>query len=350
MARRAHGELARPDRHRTCRPPPEVARWSIGGRSSPPGVMRPWKPCLAPRMTLHAAAGMVPLVIRAKMAAGVAHAVPWGTSLDGLLASEIRENMKAVSRDAGTDYPPYRIDTVPEDLELPLARCPDGADRWHWAATFAYLEDEVPGPHVQYWSARPDQQALSQMAVELPSQVSERQGRYRSRVMPLPLTVCRTLVWRAVGDPAAVAALLEPIISIGKKCGSGHGHVLSWELIEHPAADSWAFAHLHPDGSLGRTIPAVCLHDGEKVRVGGKGWMGLRRRTCTHPVAHRCYYQRPDLNSEVNLVRPPPRPSPMRNGTGLPSGNRRPTAKGWLSAVCLHSCSHCCEQECKHVG
>ncbi|MDV7087305.1 hypothetical protein [Rhodococcus opacus] len=80
-------------------------------------------------MTLHAAAGTVPLVIRAKMAAGVAHAVPWGTSLDGLLASEIRENMKAVSRDAGTDYPPYRIDTVPEDLQLPLARCPgDVAD------------------------------------------------------------------------------------------------------------------------------------------------------------------------------------------------------------------------------
>ncbi|MDF3311561.1 hypothetical protein P3H15_42035 [Rhodococcus sp. T2V] len=228
-------------------------------------------------MTLHTAAGTVPLVIRARMAAGVAHGVPWGISLDGLLASEIRENTKAAAREVGTDYEPYSPDTVPEDLELPLARCPgDGGDRWHWAATFAFPEDEAPGPHVQYWSARPDQQALGQISAELPALVSERQGRYRSRVMPLPLTVCRHLVWRAVGHRAAITELLTPIVSIGKKRGAGHGHILSWEITEHPASDLWEFAHLHPDGTLGRTAPPACLHEHGHVPTGGEGRMGLR--------------------------------------------------------------------------
>ncbi|MDV7246390.1 MULTISPECIES: hypothetical protein [Rhodococcus] len=228
-------------------------------------------------MTVQIAEGMVPLVIRAKLAAGVAHGVPWGISLDGLLASEIRENTKAAAREAGTDYPPYSLDTVPEDLDLPLARCTTGGDEhWHWAATFAYPEDEVPGPHVQYWSARPDQQALAHMSAALPALVSERQGRYRSRVMPLPLTICRNLVWRAVGDPAAVAELLAPIVSIGKKRGAGHGHVLSWTVDEHSDGGRWEFAHLHPDGSLGRTVPTACLRDHGEMRTGGEGPMGLR--------------------------------------------------------------------------
>ncbi|MDV6247033.1 hypothetical protein [Rhodococcus opacus] len=228
-------------------------------------------------MILEVSAGMMPLVVRARMAAGVAHGVPWGISLDGILASELRENAKAVARAAGTDYTPYSLDTVPEDLDLPLARCTgDGAGGWHWAATFAYPENEVPGPHVQYWSARPDQHALDQMAADLPALVSERQGRYRSRVMPLPLTVCRHLVWRAVGDPGAVAELLAPIVSIGKKRGAGHGHVLSWTVDEQSDGDRWEFAHLHPDGSLGRTAPPACLHDLDHVRTGGEGQMGLR--------------------------------------------------------------------------
>lgn len=220
---------------------------------------------------------MVPLVIRARMGAGVAHGVPWGISLDGLLASELRENTKAEVQQSGGEYISYSPATIPEDLELPLARCTgDGGEGWHWAATFALPEDEVPGPHVQYWSARPDQQALGQMSEQLPALVSERQGRYRSRVMPLPLTVCRHLVWRAVGDSAAVTELLAPIVSIGKKRSAGHGHVLSWEVTERPDADRWEFAHLHPDGSLGRTAPPGCLDGAGDVRTGGTGQMGLR--------------------------------------------------------------------------
>ncbi|WP_236603725.1 MULTISPECIES: hypothetical protein [unclassified Rhodococcus (in: high G+C Gram-positive bacteria)] len=86
--------------------------------------------------------------------------------------------------------------------------------------------------------------------------MSELQGRYRPRVMPLPLTVCRHLVWRAVKDPVAVVELLEPIMSIGKKRRNEEGQCRArsrpvLEITEQPDADSWALAHLHPDGGLG---------------------------------------------------------------------------------------------------
>ncbi len=98
----------------------------------------------------------------------------------------------------------------------------------------------------------------------------------------MPLTVCRHLVWRVVGDPAAVAELLAPIVSIGKKRSAGHGHVLTWTVDEEPAANRWEFAHLYPDGRLGRTAPAACLHGRSGVRTGGEGRMGLRP-----PYMHR---------------------------------------------------------------
>lgn len=220
---------------------------------------------------------MVPLLVRARLASGVAHATPWGMSLDGLIASEIRENAKATARAADTDYTPYNIDEEPEDLDLPFARCQNaGADHWHWAATFAWPEDELPGPHVQYWTARPDQRALAQAAAALPAHVSERQGRYRSWVMPLPLTIARCLTWRAVGDPAAIAHLLAGITTIGKKRGTGNGHVLEWSVDADPNGDEWEHAHLHPDGSLGRTTPPACLDHRPDIATAGIGLMGLR--------------------------------------------------------------------------
>ncbi|WP_236603724.1 MULTISPECIES: hypothetical protein [unclassified Rhodococcus (in: high G+C Gram-positive bacteria)] len=113
-------------------------------------------------MTLQIGAGMVPLMIPAKMTGGVAHGLPRGISLDGLLASEIRENTNAAARAADTDYNPYSPGSILEDMDLPLACCTAaGVDGWRWAATFACPEDEVPGPQVQYWSARPDQQVLT---------------------------------------------------------------------------------------------------------------------------------------------------------------------------------------------
>lgn len=189
--------------------------------------------------------------------------------------------------------PNTRPTIQPDELELPLARCEiAGGDDWHWAATFAYPEGEIPGPHVTTWVARPDQHALDQMSAELPAHVSQRQGRYRARVMPLPLTVARALVWRAVGDPDRIHELLAPIAVIGKKRSAGHGGILDWTVTPEPGADRWDYAHLHPDGALGRTTPHRCLDGRGDVATGGAGQMGIRppystRRCVGRPFSPR---------------------------------------------------------------
>ena len=219
----------------------------------------------------------VPFTVRARLSAGYAHATPWGISLDGLLASERWESRKAAARAAGDDWCAYSADRTPEDIDLPLDRCDgDGAGNWHWAATYAFPEDEAPGPHVQTWTARPDQHALAQITDRLPAHVDARRGRYRSWVMPLPLTVAPSLAWRAVGDPDAVADLLAGVVTIGKKRASGHGLILDWEITPNPAGDRWDFTHLHPDGRLGRTAPAACLREHPFIDHGGLGQIGLR--------------------------------------------------------------------------
>src|ERR1700676_241829 len=107
-------------------------------------------------------AAFVPLLVRARLAAGVACAAPWGVSLDGLLASEIWAERKAAARDSGqhggalTGTGTGTAD--PEDLELPLARCTAaGPLLWHWAATCAFPEGVTTGlPDVRYWTGRVD--------------------------------------------------------------------------------------------------------------------------------------------------------------------------------------------------
>lgn len=219
----------------------------------------------------------VPFTVRARLSGGYAHATPWGISLDGLLASELWETRKAEARAHGADWAAYDVHTAPEEIILPLERCVgDGAGAWHWAATFAWPEDEVAGPHVHTWTGRPDQQALAQLADHLPTHIDPRKGRYRSWVMPLPLTVARTLVWRAVGNPEVVAELLSTVSSVGKKRAAGHGTILDWTVEPDADADRWEFAHLHPDGSLGRTTPPACLTGHAEVPHGGNGRMGVR--------------------------------------------------------------------------
>ncbi|MFT7022447.1 MAG: CRISPR type IV-associated protein Csf3 [Rhodococcus sp. (in: high G+C Gram-positive bacteria)] len=230
---------------------------------------------------------MVPLIVEARLGGGVAHATPWGISLDGLLASEIHENYKAECRAREVAYEPFNVNTEPEPVGLPLGRCTRaGEDNWHWTATFAWPENEIPGPHIQYWSARPDHYALDQLSDGLPTHVSERQGRYRARVMPLPLTVAKTLVWRAVGDPDVISELLADVATIGRKRSSGHGHILEWTVTADPTADPWTYSHLHPDGSLGRTVHVGCLNGRPPVDTGGDGQMGLRP-PYMHPSTRR---------------------------------------------------------------
>lgn len=218
---------------------------------------------------------VLPLRVTAQLATGLAHAGPWGIALDGLLASRIRDHLKAAAIDHGQALPALLEQDEPEDLDLPLARCTH-AHSWHWAATCSWpVDGHELMPDVRWWSARPDHQDLELLADRIPAVLSERQGRYRARWMPLLTTVCTAVTWHAVGDPDRITELLEGIPAIGKKRATGNGEVTSWHVTPAPALDPWQASHLHPDGSLGRPTPPACLA-GRTVRNSGVGTAGLR--------------------------------------------------------------------------
>lgn len=235
-----------------------------------------------------------PVRVRAHLAGGIAHAAPWGIALDGLLASELWARTKAAARDAGTTYQRALEQDDPPDLPLPLARC-DRGRTWHWAATCARPDDLPSRVDVRSWIGRVDQRALDQASVGLPKTVSDRQGRYRARRMPLLVTPCRSVTWHAIGDAAAITELLEGLDSIGKKRSSGEGHVLRWEITPAPDLDPYAAAHLHPDGTLGRPTPAGCLQDHTGILDGGLGRAGIRP-----PYMHPARQQHLHLPAPVN--------------------------------------------------
>ena len=225
-----------------------------------------------------ATAGQVPLLVRAHLAGSVAHAAPWGVSLDGLLAAQLWAEEKTAQIAAGHPPEPMADLAYPKDLILPLARC-QGPDRplWHWAATTAWPDDAPEHPTAAHtWTARLDHRAIETLTDSLPATVSDSRGRYRAYRMPLLVTTATSLVWRAVGDPSAIEALLRPLTAIGKKRSAGEGHVLRWSIHSQPQADPWAAAHLHPDGTLGRPTPPGCLHQHPDIVDGGTGTAGLR--------------------------------------------------------------------------
>mgnify|MGYP001094015273 CR=1 FL=1 len=220
-------------------------------------------------------AHLVPVRVTASLAGGIAHAGTWGIALDGLLASQLREQDKAAAADTGTVVAGLHDLDDPPDLPLPLARCGTG-QRWHWAATCAWpVDGHGLMPDVRWWSGRVDHADLEVLADGMPAIVSERQGRYRARWMPLLTTVCSAVSWYAVGDPERIRRLLVGLPAIGKKRAAGHGQVTGWEVAPMPELDPWNAGHLHPDGSLGRPCPVECLA-GRQVRVAGAGVAGIR--------------------------------------------------------------------------
>jgi len=232
------------------------------------------------------AAAMIPVRVRAELASGVAWAAPWGIALDGLLAAELWARRKATLRARGRLVPGLSETADPEDLDLPLARCElAGPGLWHWAATCAFPEGVAAAlPDVRYWTSRVDARACEQAAAALPAVVSARQGRYRARRMPLLVTVCQAVSWRAVGDPDRIRDLVGGIMAIGKKRAAGEGHVLSWAVTQ-AGPGAWEAGHLHPDGTLGRPAPIGCLA-GRDLPGAGFGTAGLRP-PYMHPARQR---------------------------------------------------------------
>lgn len=220
---------------------------------------------------------MKPLRVRAHLAFGIAQAAPWGIALDGLLASELWARQKAACRERGQQYVRAMEQDDPPDLNLPLARCTPTGGPWHWAATCARPDQDPGRVDVHTWTGRIDARALEQVAPDLPKTISDRQGRYRARRMPLLVTPCASVTWHAVGEPSLIRELLEPVVSIGKKRSTGEGHVLRWEIEPAGDLDEFTAGHLHPDGTLGRPCPSTCRdRAGVDVLDGGRGRAGIR--------------------------------------------------------------------------
>lgn len=221
-----------------------------------------------------------PLIVRADLATGLAHAAPWGTALDGLLAAELWARHKA-TREPGPHRGALDVDDPP-DLDLPLARCVPTTGPWHWAATCAYPTPRPPRLDIHTWTGRADHRHLERLTDRLPVSLPTRQGRYRSRLMPLLVTPCQAVTWHAVGDPDEIADLLAGITAIGKKRGHGEGQVLSWTVTTATDLTIFAASHLNPDGTLSRPTPAGCLPASNPPPDGGLGRAGIRP-----PYMHR---------------------------------------------------------------
>ena len=95
-----------------------------------------------------------------------------------------------------------------------------------------------------------DDRAYRQTTTTMPATVATHQGRWRNRIMPLVVTMCRQVTWQGVGDVEQVRQILTPVAAIGKKRAQGEGRVLAWH-IEPTDGDPWEFGHLQPVGGFG---------------------------------------------------------------------------------------------------
>jgi len=222
---------------------------------------------------------LVPVRVVAELASGVGATSGWGPSLDGIVASQMWAERKAAQLVAGESPVGLDPDREPEDLNLPFARV-SSETGWYWASTCGYPDGLDPHPEVRYWTGRADQSALATLAESPPASIPDRQGRLRSRVMPLPVLMCRRMVWHAVADPDRLREAVSPVRAIGKKRGCGEGEVRAWSVNEVDI-DPFAAAHLHPDGTLGRPTPIDVLGEQPTIKTGARAVLGVRP-----PVMH----------------------------------------------------------------
>jgi hypothetical protein len=234
---------------------------------------------------------VVSLQITAHTPHGVVLSRPWGIALDGLLASVLWHRRKRAAREAG-EYLTYRHDDPPEPLELPLARCgdPEHDADWHWMATFADLHprtDDSLDPDIRWRFSRTDRNRLQHLTPIIGSQaVSDSNGRYQRRIIPVMAHPATTLTWRAVGDPDLIRDLLTDLPSIGKHRGVGEGLVTRWDITKTPDVPEWVAGHEHERGILGRTVPVRCLK-GPRAGDAGLRSTATIRPPYLHPASRR---------------------------------------------------------------
>jgi CRISPR type IV-associated protein Csf3 len=229
-------------------------------------------------------AGLVPLRVTAVLQQGVAMDLRYGIALDGLLTGQVRgEAAYADGIAPGSNLDGGLAEIEPHDWDLPLARCVESGDDWHWLCTTGLPQDHsgnrvtgVPDAHRLLGDI--DERRAAQVAVSMPKNVGGARGRFRRRITPVLVFPAARVVWHAVGDHEAVQRLLEGITTVGARRGSGEGTVISW-LVEtvalNNAEEQFLHGHLHADGVAGRPMPMPCATRAG-VPTGVTGLAGLR--------------------------------------------------------------------------
>lgn len=138
-------------------------------------------------------------------------------------------------------------DGVPADIPIPLRKWFE-SDTWGWRAS-ALFPDGDTIESLQFWRKK-----FRQSRVELTAgSPNLTNGTYREYNMPMPLTLCHSMVCWAFGDRQNVRrALARNITHLGKKRSMGKG-VINDIVIEAITEDH----SLRKDGIAQRWLPAA---------------------------------------------------------------------------------------------
>lgn len=226
---------------------------------------------------------MLPLRVEAQLQQGIVLDPRYGVSFDGLLAAQARheEAAKIAPGTSGSDLDGGLVVGEPVDWPLPLSRCPIGGDDWHWLATTGQPVDHAgapvrPEPDAHRLFMRLDERRAEQVAISVPKAAGGARGRFRNRLTPVLAVPCAGIVWHVVGDPEEILRMVAGLSTVGARRGTGEGAIVRWTVdVPADSPDPERFAHLHPDGSLGRPVPQQCA-DWLGIPGGDTGYAGLR--------------------------------------------------------------------------
>lgn len=160
------------------------------------------------------------LRVMAEVQTGVAMPAWFPLPLDGILAQAARRRRLGGSYGRVVDH---HVDRT--GLHAKVVR----GGPWVWTASCATpvgaaVED------VQWVHKRFRANTAETVVDKLPANTDV--GLTKGWRIPVVVTACRSLTWRAIGDPDEVRDLLTDVTVIGKKWGTGQGMVLKWVVTD----------------------------------------------------------------------------------------------------------------------
>lgn len=134
---------------------------------------------------------------------------------------------------------------------LPIEKINNNSEDWYYACSFAVLPDTIC-EGTMFKVKHRDWYHESEYLKSDIKKVLTNAGKYKSSMPKYYFFHCKYIDWFCVGNPIAIAELLQFCRAIGKNTGDGWGQVLRWEISEWP--EDW---HCRgPEGRLMRAVPA----------------------------------------------------------------------------------------------